>query len=173
MSKCAGSVLMLDISVRYRVSLCNEFFLLYILWKKILLWLFLGLRNRFLLCKQVHKVDQEGEFPPTGPEVRHLKSLLDKRTNCNSLFWVLYFQFDSHFLCLYRRISGFRIREGAFPPTVLSVYMGKWNLSPSPSAYAQHWGAASVSGPHSEDGGNQVRASDNMGGLCKPFNIYW
>lgn len=68
---------------------------------------------------------------------------------------------------LHRQISQFKFRDGAFPPTVFGVYVGKWNLNSSPPADAQHWGAASVSGPHPEDGGDQVRPSDYLGGLYK------
>lgn len=39
---------------------------------------------------------------------------------------------------LNRHISWFKFREGALPPTVLSVHMGKWNLSTPPPADAQH-----------------------------------
>lgn len=39
---------------------------------------------------------------------------------------------------LNRLISWFRIWEGALPPTVLSVHVGKWNLSTPPLADAQH-----------------------------------
>lgn len=70
---------------------------------------------------------------------------------------------------LNRHISGFRIREGALPPTVLSLHVGKWNLSTPPPADAQHWGVAGVSGPYTENGSDQVRTSDYMGGRCRSF----
>lgn len=124
-----------------------------------------GLRNHCLLCRLVLRVDQEGEFLPTGPEVRLITPLFDNRTSCTRWIIVLYLQIW-YFLFLNRRVSGFRIREAALPPAVLGVHVGKWNLSASPPADAQHWGAPSVSGPHSEDGGDQVRPSDYMGGLC-------
>lgn len=61
----------------------------------------------------------------------------------------------------------FRFRQGSFPPTVFSLYLGKWNFITAPPANAQHWGAAGVSWTHSEDGSNQIRTSDYMGGLCE------
>lgn len=68
-----------------------------------------------------------------------------------------------------RRVSRSRVGEGAFPPAVLGVHMGKWNLGTSPPADAQHRGVAGVSGPHTEDGGDQVGPFDYMGGLCNLF----
>lgn len=79
------------------------------------------------------------------------------------------YECDYYFPDVNRRISRPRIGEGAFPPAVLGVHVGKWNLSASPPADAQHRGAAGVSGPHSEDGGDQVRPFDYMGGLCNLF----
>lgn len=72
----------------------------------------------------------------------------------------------------YRRVDGVRLREGALPPAVLGVHVGKWNIGSPPPADAQHRSAASVSGPHAEDGSDQVRPSDYVGGLCKRFLYY-
>lgn len=76
------------------------------------------------------------------------------------------FKYVFRILVSIRPISWFRFREVALAPTVLSLHMGKWNLSASAPADAQHWGAAGVSGPDTEDGSDQVGTSDYMGGWC-------
>lgn len=79
--------------------------------------------------------------------------------------------FNGHILDSNRRISRFRVREGALPPPVLGVHVGKRHLSASTPANAQHRGAAGVSGPHSEDGGHQVGPSHYLGGMCENVNL--
>lgn len=95
----------------------------------------------------------------------------DARTRCTKLISVINHKLDRYFLDWNRCVCWSGIREGALTSLVLSVHVGKWHLNASSTANAQHWGASGVSGPHSEDGGHQVRPSNHMGGQCKPSKL--
>lgn len=131
MSKCAGNHLILNLFfLTGSVFLCAP--------QVYIFWLFLGLRNLCLLCKVVLKEGLEGEFRQTGPGVRSIFIILHQdymhRVDCRAFVLRAFVVFDY----LNRHISWFRIWEGALPPTILSVHVGKWNLSTPPLADAQH-----------------------------------
>lgn len=128
---------------------------------------FPGLKSHYLPCRPVLMAEREGECLATDPEVGHIITFIDNRASCFTFSTYITIQIFI-FIFLNRCISRFRNREAAFPPPVLGLHVGQRHRDASPPAHAQHRSATGFSGPHSENGGDQVRPPHYVGGLWKP-----